>query len=207
MSKRRSDGAEPQTSPFDAAYFDRFYESRRLRVYGPREIGHLARGVTELIAWWSGGDPDSVLDVGAGSGLWRDWFARHKPGVRYRSVDASAYACRVYGHERRDITRWRARGRFDLVICQGVLHYLDDDAVESAIENLGAMAGGFLYLEIPTRRDLATLCDRALTDLAVHERNATFYRRMLRARFVTLGCGLYYARDGHLGFYDLERGS
>lgn len=207
MSSRTGDGRRRKPGSFDAAYFDRYYRSPRTRVHGAREIGHLARGVTEMIAWWSGGDPTSVLDVGAGPGLWRDWYARHKPRVRYRSVDASPYACRRYGHERRDISRWKARERFDLIVCQGVLHYLDDDAAARAIENLAAMAGGFLYLEIPTRRDLHALCDRELTDLAVYERPATFYRRRLRPHFVTVGGGLYYAREGPLGFYELERGT
>jgi trans-aconitate methyltransferase len=191
---------------FDAAYFERFYASPRTRVHGPREIARLAGGIAGLIAWWSGGNaPRSVLDVGAGPGLWRDWWKRHHPDVRYLSVDASAYACRRYGHQRRNIAVWRSRRRFDLVICQGVLHYLDDEAASAAIENLAAMSAGFLYLEAPTRRDLRTLCDRTLTDLAVHERSAAFYRSRLAPHFVTLGCGLYYSRDGKLTFYELER--
>src|SRR5258706_1691591 len=60
-------------SSFDAAYFERFYESRASRVYGKAQVSHLARGVTEMIAWF-GGELRDVLDVGAGTGLWRDWF-------------------------------------------------------------------------------------------------------------------------------------
>ena len=105
-------------SPFDAAYFKRFYESRRSRVYGREQIDHLARGVTGFVSWF-GGDLESVLDLGAGTGLWRDGSATNQPDVRYRSVDVSAYACERYGHERRDISRWRGREKFDLLICQG----------------------------------------------------------------------------------------
>jgi hypothetical protein len=191
---------------FDAAYFGRYYESRRTRVHGPREIARLARGVTGMIAWL-GGDVRAVLDVGAGAGLWRDWFAKHRPAVRYLSTDVSAYACERYGHEQRDIARWRGRERFDLVICQGVLPYLPDDDAERAIDNIAAMCRGFLYLEAITERDLQVVCDREATDVAVHVRTGAWYRERLARHFTTLGCGLFYDRRGPLGFYELEHAS
>jgi hypothetical protein len=146
-----------------------------------------------------------VLDVGAGAGLWRDWFAAHKTGVRYRSTDVSAYACERYGHEQRDIACWQTRERFDLVVCQGVLQYLDDDDAERALENIAAMCRGFLYLEVLTARDVVEVCDRSLTDLAVHARRGSWYRARLRRHFTALGCGLYYKKGGHLVFYELEQ--
>jgi SAM-dependent methyltransferase len=191
------------SSPFGADYFDRFYESRATRVYGPAEIGRLARGVTGMIAWL-GGDIRSVLDVGAGTGLWRDWFASHKKDVRYVSTDVSAYACERYGHTQRDITRWSGRERFDLVVCQGVLQYLDDDGAARAIANIAAMCRGFLYLEALTLRDLSDACDVDRSDTAVHARTGAWYRARLGEHFTTLGCGLHYKKDGHLVFYELE---
>lgn len=196
--------APPMSASFDASYFRRFYESRRSRVYGSGEIDGLARGVTGFVRWF-GTDLRSVLDVGAGTGLWKDWFRRHMPQVRYRSLDVSAYACERYGHERRDISRWKARERFDLVVCQGVLPYLDDDACARAIENMAAMCRGFLYLECITSRDLREVVDRSRTDVSVRARPATFYRRLLGKRFETVGCGLYHAKGGDTVFYDLER--
>lgn len=189
---------------FDRAYFARFYESRATRVYGKEKIARLARGVTELIAWF-GGEVETVLDVGAGTGLWRDWFAENAPSVRYRSTDVSAYACEKYGHEQRDIARWRARQKFDLVICQGVLPYLSDDDCAKAIENLTAMSAGFLYLEAITRRDLEEVCDRSRTDTTVKARTGAWYRKRLAQSFVPLGCGLHYAKTGALQYYELER--
>ena len=193
---------------FDAAYFKRFYGSRATRVYGKEQVSHLARGVTEMIAWL-GGELRTVLDVGAGAGLWKQWFARHKPHVRYRSTDVSAYACERYGHEHRDLATWRptarARDKFDLVVCQGVLPYLDDRACKRAIATLGTVTRGFLYLEAITARDLDELCDRTKTDVTVHPRSGAFYRRELAKHFVTLGCGLHYSKSGPLGFYELEQ--
>ena len=193
----------PKRIGFDADYFDRFYESETSRVYGPAELGKLAQGLLGMIRWF-GGEVGSVLDVGAGPGFLRDWFRRNEPDVRYVSVDASRYACERYGHELRDIARWRAKERFDLVVCQGVLPYLDDADAAAAIENIGAMSRGFLYLEAITSRDLREVCDRDKTDAAIQPRPGAFYRKRLSRHFVQLGCGLFYAKTGRLAFYELE---
>jgi hypothetical protein len=191
-------------APADAAYYQRYYESPETRVHGRREIARLARGVTGLIDWF-GGDLRAVLDVGAGPGFWRDWFAAHRKGARYLSTDVSAHACQRYGHQRRDIARWRGRARFDLVICHGVLPYLDDADAERAIDNIAAMCRGFLYLEAVTARDLRERCDPKHTDPALRGRTAAWYRARLGQHFTPLGCGLHYLRSGPLGFYELER--
>ncbi len=187
---------------FDAAYYRRHYQDRA-RVHSAEEVGRLAEGVVGL-AGWLGVALDSVLDVGAGPGLWRDWFRRHRPAVRYRSTDVSPFACQAYGHERRDIGAWRSRERYDLVVCQGVLQYLEADDAAAAIENLGAMSRGLLYLEAITRRDLAEVVDLARTDTAIHARSGAWYRRRLQPHFVQVGAGLWAARRAGLAFYELE---
>jgi hypothetical protein len=189
---------------FDATYFRRFYESRRSRVYDGAQVAHLAAGVTGFVRWF-GRDIERVLDVGAGTGLWGEWFRAHMPDVRYRSVDVSAYACEKYGHELRDISRWRARERFDLVVCQGVLPYLDDLACARAIRNMAAMCRGFLYLEAITARDLRDVVDRSRTDTSVRSRPASFYRKELARHFEPVGCGLFHVKGGDCVFYELER--
>jgi hypothetical protein len=187
---------------FDEAYYRRHYAGRR-RVHSAREIARLVQGVTGLAAWL-GLEVEAVLDVGAGPGLWRDWFQRHRPGVRYRSTDVSPYACARYGHERRDISRWRSRERHDLVVCQGVLQYLDDAAAARALINLGVMCRGLLYLEAITAHDLAAVVDRDATDLSIHARSGAWYRRRLAPAFVQLGAGLWVARRAGLPLYELE---
>lgn len=189
---------------FDADYYGRYYGSARTRVHGPVEIGRLCTAVTAMLDWWE--HPlDKVLDVGAGTGLWRDWFSAHRPRTKYRSVEYSAYACEAYGHEQRDITRWRARERFDLVVCQGVLPYLDDRGCGKAIENLGAMTRGFLYLEAITSRDVRRVVDGAKTDVKIHGRTGDWYRRRLGKHYVEVGCGLWAKKDARVLFYELER--
>ena len=111
--------------------------------------------------------------------------------MKYRSVDVSPYACETYGHELRDISGWRARERFDLVICHSVLQYLDDAGAARAIDNLGAMCRGLLYLEAITRADLEVV-DVARTDTAVHARSGSLVpppaRRATSCRSAQ-GCG------------------
>ncbi len=188
---------------FDAGYFDRFYGSRKTRVHGKARVARLARGVTEMIAWF-GGDIRSVLDIGAGAGLWRDWFAENKRSVRYVSTDASAYACERFGHTQRDIAHWCGRERYDLVVCQGVLPYLSNDDAARAIENIAGMSRGFLYLEAITARDVRDICDREATDVTVKKRTGAWYRARLGEHFVRLGCGLFYRTTGPLTFWELE---
>lgn len=186
---------------FDAAYYARYYRGPG-RVHGAREIAALARGVTGL-AGWLGLDLRAVLDAGAGTGLWGRWFRRHRPGVKVRSVDVSAHACRAFGHERRDLSRWRARGRFDLVICHSVLQYLDDRAAARAIDNLGRMCRGLLYLEAPTVED-APILDLARTDTVFHLRPVGWYRARLARHFVQVGAGLWASRRAPLRLWALE---
>ena len=107
--------------PFDAAYFRRFYGRRP--VHTRRQIAHLGSGVLSFASWWRV-PIRSVLDVGAGTGYWRDWLAEAHPSVTYHGIDASEYACRRFGHELADVAIWQPRRQYDLVVCQSVLQYL-----------------------------------------------------------------------------------
>lgn len=185
---------------FDAAYYRRFYG--RDGVHDAERIAHLATGVHSLAAWWDVGIR-SVLDVGAGTGLWRDWYRSAHPEVRVTSIDVSEYACSTWGHQRRDIADWRPGRRFDLVICHGVLHYVTDERVERAIDNLAAATRHLLYLELPTADDLRHVVDPARTDLVAHRRSGAWYRRRLQAHFRQVGAGLWVPRDG-VPMFELE---
>ena len=196
----------PPSSPrnqFDEAYFHRYYEDPSTRVQGPEEVGHLARAVCAFAAYW-GLPLEDALDIGAGPGFWREALQREVPGIQYTGVDVSPVACKKFGHQLRDISSWRDRNRFDLLICQGVLQYLDDEAAASAIENIGAMAGGLLYLEVLTRRDTQEVADLEKSDTQVRLRTGAWYRQRLKPHFVTLGCGLFCARRAGGLFYEME---
>ena len=63
---------------FSAEYYGKYYGSARTRVHGAKEIARLCMAITSMLDWW-GVPIDSVLDVGAGVGLWRDWFSKYRP--------------------------------------------------------------------------------------------------------------------------------
>jgi SAM-dependent methyltransferase len=204
MASTRSPRARGAKERFDARYFQRYYEDPATRVHGAHESARLADGIFGFLSWF-GARIESVLDVGAGTGQFRDYVKATQPNVtRYVSTDVSPFACETYGHVQKDISRWRGRARFDLVVCQGVLPYLDAAAAAQAIENMAAMCKGFLYLEAITRRDLEVVCDREVTDTGVHGRTGAWYRARLRKHFDTLGCGLYCKKDAPFLFYELE---
>ncbi|MFO0676087.1 MAG: class I SAM-dependent methyltransferase [Polyangiaceae bacterium] len=190
-------------STFDKAYFDRFYESKRTRVYGADRMAHLGAGIVGFLRWF-GAPIRNVLDVGAGPGHLRDWFAEHHPKTRYVSTDVSAYACAKYGHVQRDIATWKGRETFDLVVAQGVFPYLSDADVKRGLANVAAMSRGFFYFEAITRKDLAETCDTDVTDTTVHRRTKAAYMAALRPHFDPIGAGLWYRKGGPLGFYELE---
>jgi O-methyltransferase involved in polyketide biosynthesis len=96
---------------------------------------------------------------------------------------------------------------FDLVICQGVLQYLDDRSAARALENLGKLSRGALYLEALTQEDWDEVCDRRYTDGDVYLRPASFYRKRLGRDFRSAGGGLYLHRESPALLYALERGA
>lgn len=190
-------------SRFDAAYYRRFYG--RHGVHDAERIAHLASAVHGMCAWWEVG-PRSVLDVGAGVGLWRDWYREHHPTVRVTSIDVSEYACERWGHECHDIATWRPERPADLVICHGVLHYLPDGGAVAALANLAAATRYVLYLEAPTAHDLAEVVDPERTDMEVHARAGAWYRRRLAPHFRQAGAGLWVKRDA-VPLFELEAAS
>ncbi len=187
---------------FDAAYYARFYGQQP--VHNRRQIAHLVRGVMAFAAWWR--IPiRSVLDVGAGKGYWRDCVADIKPTVKYHSIETSEYACRRYHHERADISSWPPPRRYDLVVCQSVLQYLDDKAAARAIKTLALACRGVLLFDVPTIADRDGVIDSSSTDLDVHWRTGNWYRERLDVGFTEIGAGMWVSRDWSGVFYELER--
>jgi 2-polyprenyl-3-methyl-5-hydroxy-6-metoxy-1,4-benzoquinol methylase len=187
---------------FDAAYYRRFYG--RSPVHDARRIGHLATGVFAMAAWWRV-PIRSVLDVGAGKGYWSNWLRDSKPSVRYHGIDVSEHACRRYGHELADLATWRPSRRYDLVVCQSVLQYLDDRAATVAIDTLAEACRGLLVIEVPTVADRAAAIDPAGTDLDVHWRSGAWYRTRLGVHFDEIGGGIWSSQANPAVFFELER--
>jgi trans-aconitate methyltransferase len=185
---------------FDTAYYQRFYGDNG--AHDAEKVAHLATAVHHLAAWW-GVEVSTVLDVGAGMGMWRDWYNNTHPSVTVRSIDISEHACKTWHHEQRDISQWRPRGKFDLVVCHSVLQYLNKESVIHAFENLAAATRHVLYLELPTKWDYENIVDETSTDLQVYQRSGTWYRTQLSQYFRQVGAGLWVPQNG-IPMYELE---
>jgi SAM-dependent methyltransferase len=188
---------------FDEAYYRRFYVDPSTRVYDQKRHARLVAGVVGLAEWF-GVTLRDVLDVGAGLGWWGQWLRAHRKGVNVVSTELEPAICERYGHLQADVRTLRLPRKFDLVICQGVLPYLDAEGARAAIENLAAMCDGLLYLEAITRDDMKDAIDPQRTDLRVELRPAKWYRAQLAPHFREVGAGLYAARSAELPFFALE---
>jgi SAM-dependent methyltransferase len=191
---------------FDEAYYRRFYVDRPTRAQHPSDVRRLAAFVFAYLNYLRI-PVRRVLDVGCGLGRWHGAVAQHHPRAAYTGVEPSAYLCEKYGWQRGSVTDYRARGRYDLVVCQSVLQYLDDADVHRAIANMARLCRGALYLEITTRGDLQRYADRARTDTDIHVRTADWYRRALRPHFRSAGGGVFLPNDSPVVLYELEASS
>lgn len=194
-----SDGAR-----FDADYYARFYGAEETRVAGQAETARLVRFVAGYLDYLQL-PVHRVLDMGCGIGLWQAPVAEAFPEASYTGVEVSAYLCETHGFQRGSADTYRGRGLFDLVVCQGVLQYLDDARAEAAIDNLCRLCRGALYLEALTREDWAEHVDQERTDGDVHKRLASWYRRRLAADFIAIGGGLFLKKTAPVTLFSLER--
>lgn len=188
---------------FDEAYYQRYYEDPKTRVVETEDHDALCEFVFAF-ARFNHLEMKSVLDVGAGVGLWKRWIEKQLPTVKYAGTEVSAAMCKKYGLLQKDIARWRDRKKHDLIVCQGVLQYLPDPDVAPAVANIAAMSKGLLYLEITTRQDLLKNCDLERTDQDIFRRNGSYYRGILNKHFINIGGGLWWVKDREGPFYELE---
>jgi SAM-dependent methyltransferase len=190
---------------FDAGYYRRFYQDPATRVH---DAAGQARLADLVFAWMAYLDLPvrRVLDMGCGMGHWRNHLFRRHPRARYTGVETSDYLCRKFGWEQGKAADWKGRGRYDLVICQSVLQYLDRGEALAAIANLARLCRGALYLEALTREDWELHCNRRKTDGRVHLRPAAWYRRALLPRFRPLGGGVFLPARSEAVLYALEGG-
>jgi 2-polyprenyl-3-methyl-5-hydroxy-6-metoxy-1,4-benzoquinol methylase len=188
---------------FDAKYYERYYENERTRVASSQDIARLGRFVCSYVDYLDI-KVKRVLDAGCGVGLWQNVIASHYPHARYTGIEVSEHLCKTRGFTQASVVDYADRGRFDLVICQGVLQYLTDAEAKRAIKNLGRLCRGILYLEVLTKEDWASACDQRFSDGAVHRRSAAWYRKQLARDFQALGGGVFAHRDANLVLYALE---
>ncbi len=190
---------------FDQAYYERYYFNHKTRVVDPDHINRLGAFVCSYVRQLR--VPVSrVLDIGCGIGLWQEQIARHLPHARYRGVEFSEYLCERFGWERGSVVDYQGVQPYDLVICQGVLPYLDAGDLQKALRNLAQLCQGALYLEAVTAEDWAAdVVDEKRTDARQFKHPAHAYRAGLTPHFIEMGGGLWLSRAAEVPVFALER--
>jgi SAM-dependent methyltransferase len=99
----------------------------------------------------------SVLDVGCGSGFITNFLARRHPKIKFEAVDFSDsidYAREFtesadisnIQYYKENFLNWTTNKKYDLVICNGVLHHIPEHAI--ALEKLKDLTSNKLVLGI-----------------------------------------------------------
>ncbi|MET0287759.1 MAG: methyltransferase type 11, partial [Polyangiales bacterium] len=114
--------------------------------------------------------------------------------------------CEKYGWEQGSVVDYASKKPFDLVICQGVLPYLDKADAKRALLNLASLCSGALYLEAVTSDDVdAGVIDTKRTDASMQLRPGSFYKRALAPYFQHVGGGVWLSRRANAVLYHLEQ--
>jgi SAM-dependent methyltransferase len=190
---------------FDRAFFERFYVRSSTAVISADDVYRRARFVLAYLAHLQL-DVHSVLDAGCGTGLWKKALRRIDRDIAYTGIDPSEYLCRRYGWTQTAIADFAPRRKFDLVVCQDVLQYVDDAAVRRSIAAMARACAGALYFDVPTTDDIdGGLLDMKRTDRSIHVRSAEWYRKLLRKDFINAGGGVFLKKDASAVILALER--
>ena len=187
---------------FDEGYYRRHYEDPSTRVYDAEVVAKLGDFVCAYVRHLDL-PVRRVLDLGCGLGFWKPAIARHFPDAVYEGVEVSEYLCDRFGWTRGSVADFRGLPA-DLVICQGVLQYLDAKTAKRAIDTFGRVCRGALYLEVLTKHDWDENVSQTRTDGDVYLREGRWYRERLRKSFRNGGGGLFFHRDADAVLYELE---
>lgn len=189
---------------FDQKYYQRYYYNRHTRVTERQQAERLARLVCAFMAYHNV-PVKRVLDLGCGLGYWEPVILKHYAGAKWTGVEISEYLCAQLGWVNGSIVDYRPRGRFDLVVCQDVLQYLNPTEAQVAIDRLGQWCRGVLYFDALTQEDWDNNVDQSRTDGDVFLRRAAWYRSRLTEQFISVGAGLHLHRDADTVLFELEK--
>jgi SAM-dependent methyltransferase len=188
------DAVRPESKIYDQAYFDRWYRDPRYALFHhgmlPRRV-QLAVAASEYLLERP---IRSVLDVGCGEGRWRPLLKQVRPRVHYVGVDSSAYVVSRYGARRNlrlgrlgQLGRLGLEGRFDLIVCSDVLHYVASDELRPGLKAIARLLEGVAFLELYTAEDTTEGDDQDF-----QRRSGATYRRLFReAGLIPLGLHCY----------------
>lgn len=175
------------TKTYDRAYFDRWYRHSRYAVIHGDVLERRVRLALAAAEYLLERRVRTVLDVGCGEAPWRAILRRLRPRLRYTGVDSSPYAVRRFG-KRRNIRLGRfgglgtlaLPGRFDLIVCSDVLHYVPTRELLPGLTALRTLLSGVAFVELFAAED-----DVMGDDIEFYQRTGASYRKIFRAAGLT----------------------
>ena len=145
---------------YDKAYFDRWYRAPGTRVVTPADQRRKAGLAVAAAEYLLGREVRSVLDVGCGEGAWHPVLKKLRPRARYTGVDPSEYAVRKFGKRRNirlgsfgTLDEADLEGPYDLVVCVGVVNYLETRELRSGLQAIAALCAGLAFIEAFAKED------------------------------------------------------
>jgi SAM-dependent methyltransferase len=177
---------------YDEAYFTKWYRDPRTRVHTPDSVRRKVRMVVGVTEYFLGRKLRSVLDVGAGEGVWGREIRRLRPDIRYLGIDPSEYVVARHGRRRNirlgsfeELPSLHLGRRHDLIVCADMLQYVPDAALERGIRHLASILGGVAFLEAYTTGD-----DMEGDLDGWHPRSKSRYRRIFSDAGL-MACGIH----------------
>jgi SAM-dependent methyltransferase len=143
---------------YDERYFERFYRDPRHRVTTPSALRRRVALVVAMAEEVMERRVESVLDVGCGEARWRAPLLELRPKLRYTGLETSEYALGRYARSRniqplRFADLAELRGRWDVVLCVDVLHYLAPREIGRGLAVIPSLVTGLAHLDVTTRED------------------------------------------------------
>lgn len=194
---------------YDAAYFRTWYRDTASRVSTAASAARKARMALGVAEYYLEAPVRSVLDVGCGEGQWAPVLRKLRPGIRYRGIDASAFAVQKWGAKRNltlgtfaELPTLLDETRYDLIVCSDMLYYVPTRELVAGLAVLAARLDGVAFLEAYTDAD-AIEGDTANWE----RRDAAAWRRLFRgAGLVPCGPHCYAGPPLASMVMQLERG-
>ena len=184
--------ASAGSKSYDEAYFTKWYRNPRTRVHTPDSVRRKVRMAVSVTEYFLGRKLRSVLDIGAGEGVWGREIRRLRPRVRYLGVDPSEYVVARFGRRRNirlgsfeDLPTLALGRGHDLIVCADMLQYVPDAALRRGVRHLASILGGVAFLEAYTSGD-----DMEGDLDGWHQRSKSKYRRIF-ADAGLVACGVH----------------
>lgn len=189
---------------FDARYYRRFYHAERHHARAVAAAGRTADLIHGMARHY-GVSVRRIVDLGAGTGNLLRALGKRFPRAKTVGVELSSYAAARYGWIESSLVTFDDAAGYDIVVCNDVIQYLDDEDAARALERLAVLCRGLLYFTGLTAVDVRETCDPDASDLRGHFRSGDWYRERLAPAFVDVGSGVHLLAEAGVPVWELER--